>query len=65
MTASSMGGQAPANGSAAAQVAEVVAELQKLPKNGQIGQLARAAPRALHKSALGSPMQPQPLQVVY
>ena len=51
-------------GPAAAQLAEVMAELQSLPMNGHLGQLVgRTGPKALHRSRVGAPLQTQPLQV--
>ena len=58
-----MGGQLPAEGSSAAQMADVLAELQSLPRNGQLRTVGLAATPPLHKSFSGSAEQAQPLQV--
>ena len=58
-----MGGQLPAEGSSAAQMADVMAELQSLPRNGQLRTAGPAETPPLHKSFSGSAGQAQPLQV--
>ena len=58
-----MGGQLPVEGSAAAQMADVMAELQSLPRNGQLQTVGAAGIPPLHKSFSGSAEQAQPLQV--
>lgn len=58
-----MGGQLPVEGSSAAQMADVMAELQSLPRNGQLRAAGTAGTPPLHKSFPGSAEQSQPLQV--
>ena len=58
-----MGGELPAEGSSAAQMAEIMAELQSLPRNGQLRAASTAGTPPLHKSFPGSAVQAQPLQV--
>ena len=65
VVATAMGGHMLADGGpAAAQLAEVMAELQCLPRNGHLGHLVGpTGPKALHRSRGGAPLQSQPLQV--
>ncbi len=58
-----MGGQLPVEGSVAGQLSEVLAELQSLPRNGQLRAPGTAGPKPLHRSSAGFPVQAQPLQV--
>ena len=55
-----MAGQMPGED---AQLSEVLAELQSLPRNGQLRAPGTAGPKPLHRSSLGTPVQAQPLQV--
>ena len=58
-----MGGQLPAEGSSAAQLADVMAELQSLPRNGQLQTAGTVEIPPLHKSFSGSAEHAHPLQV--
>ena len=44
-------------------VAEVLAELQSLPRNGKLRAPGTVGLKPLHRSSLGTPVQGQPLQV--
>ena len=63
VAAAAMGGQLPAEGSLAAQMADVMAELQSLPRNEQLRTSGAAGAPPLHKSFPGSAVQAEPLQV--
>ena len=64
VAAAAMGCQMPTESSAARQLAEVMAELQSLPQNGQVrATVGSTGPKSLHRSSAGSAVQSQPLQV--